>query len=283
MSVYKGYSQEELNYQYNVRLQVPDYASYFDRWERLSRQTELDYTVQKDISYGNHPKERLDIFPSGIPHSKTLVFIHGGYWHLLDKAMFYFLAAHFLKCGVTTVLVNYPLAPESSIDEIVLSSRKSIRWIHENIKRFNGDPAELFLLGHSAGGHLASMLLIEHEAAFVRCMISLSGLFRLEPIVLSYLNESIGMDRDEEIRNSPVFLNPSTDCPVLLVKGTDESDEFKAQSEELYHCWKMKMSNIKVLDIPGKNHYSIIDAVLEKGSPLRTAILHLTNIQDHEG
>ena len=283
MSVYKGYSREELNYQYNVRLQVPDYASYFDRWERLSRQTELDYTVQKDISYGNHPKERLDIFPSGIPHSKTLVFIHGGYWHLLDKAMFYFLAAHFLKYSVTTVLVNYPLAPESSIDEIVLSSRKSIRWIHENIKRFNGDPAELFLLGHSAGGHLASMLLIEHEAAFVRCMISLSGLFRLEPIVLSYLNESIGMDRDEEIRNSPVFLNPSTDCPVLLVKGTDESDEFKAQSEELYHCWKMKMSNIKVLDIPGKNHYSIIDAVLEKGSPLRTAILHLMNIQDHEG
>ena len=283
MSVYKGYSREELNYQYNVRLQVPDYASYFDRWERLSRQTALDYTVHKDISYGNHPKERLDIFPSGIPHSKTLVFIHGGYWHLLDKAMFYFLAAHFLKYGVTTVLVNYPLAPESSIDEIVLSSRKSIRWIHENIKRFNGDPAELFLLGHSAGGHLASMLLIEHEAAFIRAMISLSGLFRLEPIVLSYLNQSIGMDRDEEIRNSPVFLNPSTDCPVLLVKGTDESDEFKAQSEELYHCWKMKMSNIKVLDIPGKNHYSIIDAVLEKGSPLRTAILHLMNIQDHEG
>ena len=177
MSVYKGYSQEELNYQYNVRLQVPDYASYFDRWELLSRQTALDYTVQKDISYGNHPEERLDIFPSKNPRSKTIVFIHGGYWHLLDKSMFHFLAAHFLLYNVTTVLINYPLAPGPSMDEIVVSCRKSIRWIHENIKRFSGDPAEIYLMGHSAGGHLASMLLIEHEAAFVRAMISLSGLF----------------------------------------------------------------------------------------------------------
>ena len=111
MNVYKHYNQEQLNDQYNTRLQVPDYAVYFDRWERLSRQTAEDHTILKDIPYGDHPKERLDIFPSKIPHSKTLVFIHGGYWHLLDKSMFHFLAGHFLKYNVTTVLMNYPLAP----------------------------------------------------------------------------------------------------------------------------------------------------------------------------
>jgi arylformamidase len=278
MNIYKNYNQEQLNNQYNTRLQVPDYAGYFDRWGKLSRQTAERNTILKDIPFGADPDERLDIFPSKIHHSKTLVFIHGGYWHLLDKMMFHFLAEHFLQYNVITVLINYPLAPRSSIDEIVASCRKALRWIHDNIIRYNGDPAELYLMGHSAGGHLASMMLIEEEVKFVRAMISLSGLFRLEPLMLSYLNESIGMDRENASNNSPVFLNPPGDCPVLLITGTEESDEFKAQSEELYNCWKSKSGNIDLLKIPKKNHYSILDAVTEKDSILRDAIIRLMNI-----
>ncbi len=278
MNVYKQYTQEQLNNQFNTRLHVPDYAMYFDRAERLSRQTAEHHAFLKDIPYGDHPKEHLDIFPSKIPHSKTLVFIHGGYWHLLDKTMFHFLAGHFLKYNVTTVLMNYPLAPQSSMNEIVTSCRKALRWLHDNIIHYNGDPTELYVLGHSAGGHLASMLLVEAEAKFARAVISLSGLFRLEPVMLSYLNDSIGMDRENAIKNSPVFLKPANDCPLLLVTGTDETDEFKAQSEELYQFWKNKNSNIEYLEVPQENHYSILDAVVEKDSPLRAAILRVMNI-----
>ena len=278
MNVYKHYNQDQLDYQYNTRLQVPEYATYFDRWERLSRQTELHNTILKDISYGTHPEERLDIYPSKIHLSKTLVFIHGGYWHLLDKTIFHFLADHFLKYNVTTVLINYPLAPRSSIDEIVASCRKALQWLHDNIIRFNGDPAELYILGHSAGGHLASMLLVEKESKYVRTVISLSGLFRLEPLMLSYLNDAIGMDRENALKNSPVFLKPANDCPLLLVTGAEETDEFKTQSEELYQSWKGKFSSIEYLKVPQKNHYSILDAVIEKDSSLRTAIFRLMNI-----
>jgi len=278
MNVYKHYNQQQLNNQYNTRLQVPDYADYFDRWERQSRQTAENNTILKDIAFGDHPEERLDIFPSKIPHSKTLVFIHGGYWHLLDKSIFHFLAKHFLKYNVTTVLINYPLAPKSSLDEIVVSCRKSLRWLHDNIIRYNGDSNDLFLMGHSAGGHLASMMLIEEEAKFVQGMISLSGLFRLEPVMLSYLNDSIGMDRETAIKNSPVFLSPSNDCPLLLVTGSDESDEFKAQSEELCQCWQSKCSNIELLMVPKKNHYSILDAVIEKDSAVMAAMNRMINI-----
>ena len=278
MNVYKHYNQEQLNNQYNTRLQVPDYASYFDRWEKLSRQTAEQNAMLKDISFGDHPDERLDIFPSKIQQSKTLVFIHGGYWHLLDKTMFHFLAGDFLKHDITIVLINYPLAPRASIDDIVVSCRKALRWIHDNVIRYNGDPAELYLLGHSAGGHLASMLLVEEEAKFVRAAISLSGLFRLEPVMLSYLNDSIGMDEENAIKNSPVLLTPANDCPLLLVTGADESDEFKAQSEELCHRWKNKFSEIEILEVPQKNHYSILDAVVEKDSILQAAIMRLMNI-----
>jgi arylformamidase len=278
MNVYKQYNQQQLNDQYNTRLQVPDYANYFDRRERISRQTTAHHTILKDIPYGDHPKEDLDIFLSKIPHSKALVFIHGGYWHLLDKTMFHFLAGHFLKYNVTTVLVNYPLAPLSSIDEIVSSNRKALQWIHDNIASFNGDPNELYVLGHSAGGHLASMLLVEEKAKFVKAVISLSGLFRLEPVMLSYLNDSIGMDRENAMNNSPVLLKPATDCPLLLVTGAEESDEFKAQSEELYQSWKSKNNNTEILQVPHKNHYSILDTVVEKDSTLWATMSRLMNI-----
>jgi dipeptidyl aminopeptidase/acylaminoacyl peptidase len=96
--------------------------------------------------------------------------------------------------------------------------------------------------------------------------------------MLSYLNDSIDMDQENAIKNSPVFLRPAYDCPLLLVTGTEETDEFKAQTEELYNCWKNQCSQLEFLEVPQKNHYSILDAVIEKDSILRAAILRLMNI-----
>jgi arylformamidase len=279
MNVYKHYSQEQLNEQYNTRIQVPDYAAYFDRWEKRSRETAHRQTVLKNIPFGNHPEEQLDIFPLKIPRSKTLVFIHGGYWHLLDKTMFHFLAGHFLEYNVTTVLINYPLAPRASINDIVASCRKALRWVHDHIIEFNGDPSELYVLGHSAGGHLASMLLVGEESKFVRAMISLSGLFRLEPVMLSYLNDAVGMDHENVVENSSVLLTPTHECPVLLATGTEESNEFQAQSEELYRNWKDKCHTMELTKTHGKNHYSILDAVVEKDSVLNASIFRLMNVE----
>src|SRR4030095_15667937 len=149
MTVYKHYDQEQLNDQYNNRLHVPDYAEYFDRWEKLSTETEKEHTVLKNIFFGDYPRECLDIYPAAIPFAKTVIFIHGGYWHLLDKTLFHFLAAPFLKHDVTTVFINYPLAPKASMDFIVSSCRKAIRWLHDNAVRFNGNPSQLYVIGHS--------------------------------------------------------------------------------------------------------------------------------------
>src|SRR5579862_6501611 len=258
MMVYKHYSQEQLNDQYNNRLHVPDYAGYFERWERLSRRTEKEHDVLKDILFGIYPKESLDIFPSEKPDSKTLIFIHGGYWHLFDKTMFHFIAAAFLKVGVTTVFLNYPLAPENSIGQIVLSCGNAIRWLHQNIKRFNGSPAQMHVMGHSAGGHLASMLLVDEDLNYLRSVITLSGLFILEPLMLSNLNQILGMDKKTAMLNSPVLSEPHYSCPLLLATGTDETDEFKSQSTDLYESWKNKHVSLTLLNVEGKNHYSIL-------------------------
>ena len=277
MTVYKNYDQQQLNDQYNNRLHVPDYAKYFERWERLSRQTENEYTVIKNVFFGNHSEKCLDIFPAKIPLAKTIVFIHGGYWHLLDKALFHFLADDLFRHDITTVFINYPLAPAASIDTIVSSCRSAIKWLHTNLVRFNGDPSELYVMGHSAGAHLAAMLLCEDDMQFLKGVVALSGLFRLQPIMFSYINESVGMNNNTAIRNSPVYFEPVHDCPLLLAVGEEETDEFKDQSLELYKVWKSKQSCMELLFVPGKNHYSILDAVTER-SVLRSAVYRMLGI-----
>lgn len=159
MFVYKQYDQADLDSQYNNRLHVPDFAAYLARWELLSRETEKRLPVVKDIPYGSLPAEKLDVYPAPQPCSKTLIFIHGGYWHMLDKAMFHFIAGSFYAYGITTVLLTYPFMPHASMDGIIQSCRSAVQWLHANVLAFNGDPQQMYVAGHSAGGHLAAMLM----------------------------------------------------------------------------------------------------------------------------
>lgn len=287
MFVYKQYDQQSLDNQYNNRLLVPDYAAYLNRWELLSRHTEKKLSVIKDLPYGNLPRERLDIYPSIQPQSKTLIFIHGGYWHLLDKSMFQFIADGFHSYPVTTVLLTYPLAPEASIDQIILSCRKAIQWLHSHLPAFNGDPQQMYLAGHSAGGHLAAMLMATDWPRFdpglsahvLKGICAVSGLFNLVPIHLCYINKVLKMDMETAICNSPVNLEPSNSCPLIVAVGEAESKEFNDQSKELYTCWKNKGIDIQLLQLPGKNHYSIVETIADPQSSLHKALRQLMKIE----
>ena len=279
MAVYKHYDQQQLDAQYNNRLHVPDFADYFERWEKLSRQTQKEQVIFKDISYGSHPLECLDIFPAATPNAKTLVFIHGGYWHLLDKNLFHFLAPVFLERDVTTVLLNYPLAPSASMDTIVSSCCNAMLWLQNNLTNYNGDPMQVYVAGHSAGGHLACMLPVNSNMNFLKGVVSLSGLYDLQPLMLSNINGVLQMDTAMAARNSPAYLKPVNTCALLLAAGIDETDEFKAQAQTMYESRKDKQGAVQLLNIPGKNHFSILDEVTEPDSFLQSAIFRLMEIK----
>ena len=268
--IYKEYSQEELNRQYNNRLQVPEHATHVENWEKLSEESREQYKCIRDIEYGQLSRERLDIYPSSTPGSKTLIFIHGGYWRNLDKSQFHFVAKAFHDDDLTTVLITYPLAPEVSIDQVVLSCRKAVHWVYENIVAYNGDPEQIYIAGHSAGGHLAVMMMTANEKfppISLKGVCSMSGLFNLIPIRLSDVNETLKMDHTMALRNSPVLLEPVTNCPLLVTVGGNETDEYLEQSEDLYFGWKEK-TDLQFLKLKGLNHYSIVEDILNKDSLL---------------
>jgi arylformamidase len=279
MFIYKQYDQAALNGQFNNRLRVPDYAKHFIRCEQWSRQTENQYPLVKDIAYGQHTRERLDIYPALQAHSKTLVFIHGGYWKAAEKESFHFVADGFHSYGITTVLIEYPLMPDISMDQLVSSCRMAVHWVQQNIASYNGDPKQIYIAGHSAGGHLAAMMMTdpENKNDALKGVCALSGLFNLVPVQLSDLNDDLEMDVDAAVRNSPVQLDPVVICPLLLAVGADESDEFKDQSIELYNCWN-KPVPVQLMQPSGLNHFSILEAIADKKGDLHKALCRMMKV-----
>ncbi|GEO10017.1 alpha/beta hydrolase [Segetibacter aerophilus] len=286
MFLYKQYDHDGLDRQFNNRLHVPDYADYFDRWERLSREAQQKFECVKDVPYGHLLRERLDVFPSALPQSKTLVFIHGGYWQMLDKSMFNFIANGFHEYAVTTVMITYPLAPGASFDQIVSSVRKAVGWIYENVSAFNGDPNQIYVAGHSAGGHLAAMLMATDwkliNASLPEDLIKgtsvISGLFNLTPVRLSYLNEVLQMDEQASLRNSPVMLHPINISPLIIAVGSAETAEFNDQSKELYEAWKYKGLDVQFLQLPQFNHFSIVEALAESETALHQSLKEMMSL-----
>jgi arylformamidase len=277
MFIYKQYTQSDLDYQYNNRLQVPGYATHFEQWEQWSRKTESQYTLIKDIAYGAHVRERLDIYPSFQPNSKTLIFIHGGYWKSMVKESFHFVANGFQPYNITTVFIEYPLMPEASMDQLVQSCNKAIHWVQQNISLYNGNAAQLYVAGHSAGGHLAAMLMVDDTANqpaksnAIKAVCTLSGLFNLQPVRCSYLNNSLQLDEATALRNSPVNLKPYLACPLLIAVGGEESNEFKEQSAQLYDSWKNQVP-IQLIEMDALNHFSIVEALADSATNLHKAV-----------
>ena len=282
MIIYKKYNQQELDLQYNNRFHVPDFENYLQRWENLSSNAVKKYNAIKNIPYGDNPRECLDIFSSPNPRSKTLVFIHGGYWQRFDKSSFHFIAGAFAGYGITTVLINYPLAPGASMDQIVESCCEAIDWIYNNIAAWNGDADQIYIAGHSAGAHLASMLMAveknQNRKTFIKGICAISGLFNLIPIQLSNINDALQMDKETAIKNSPVFKEPVELCPLLIAVGGAETNEFLDQSRELNNKWKNKTRSAELMIMPGLNHFSVLDSFCDTNSLLHKSVCRMMKI-----
>ena len=244
--IYRGYDRAALDAQYNNRARIPAYVDYFERWLEWSAETRAALPGGRDVAYGELPVETLDIFPAERPGAPILIMIHGGYWYSLDKHHDSFVAGGLPAPWCRPrVVINYGLAPDYRMDEIVRQNRAAAAWVWRNAASFGGDPSRIHTLGQSAGGHLAAMLLATDWPAFgaglpadlVKSAVSISGIYDLEPIRLCYLNDKVGMDEAEAQRNSPVKQQYPVAAPLMLVSGDIESDEYERQADAMAAIW----------------------------------------------
>ncbi|MEJ2221889.1 MAG: alpha/beta hydrolase [Desulfobacterales bacterium] len=278
---YLNYDKPGLDAQYNLRAAVKEYQAYFDEWSLSSQKARSKLPGELDLAYGSGSLETLDIFFTGRPNAPLLVFIHGGYWQGLDKNQFSHIADGFVNNGVATAVVNYSLAPEVSVDEIVRQNRTALAWIWRHADNFGYDPDRIHVCGHSAGGHLAVVLAATDWASFdqalppdlIKGVCAVSGIFDLEPIRRCYLNDVLGMDAAVSKRNSPLYNLPDNSIPLILAVGELETDEFQRQTQILAECWRSRGFPADVIHMAGFHHFSVVNELVRSKSPLNQAVL----------
>jgi arylformamidase len=278
-AVFRDYDQQALDAEYDNRAKVTDALSWMARYGAESGRARAELPLRFDVPYGAHYAERLDIFPADGPGPAPVhVFIHGGYWHRMDKADFSYVVRGLRPAGAATVVLDYGLVPAIDLDEVVRQCRAGIAWVHRHARQWGGDPDRIGISGHSAGGHLVGMLLATDWASFgvpadvVKAGCAISGLYDLEPIRLCYLNRVLALTPEVARRNSPVHLAPARPTPLILAVGGTEGPEYHRQTDELAVAWRARGAPVEVLDLAGHDHFSIVAELQSPSSELAGAI-----------
>ena len=213
-----------------------------------------------EIRYGLGPANTIDLArPDNDEPVPVHMFIHGGYWQQLSKRESFFLALDVLRQGSAFAAVDYTLAPEASVDEIVAECCSAIAALHGAADDHGLDSTAITVSGSSAGAHLAAMSALRLPAQQRPAgLILVSGVYELEPLVDTSINDLVGLDVEAARRNSPMLLELEGFPPSVVAFGQHETAEFKAQSQALVDGLRAAGCPVVETEIAARNHFDVV-------------------------
>lgn len=275
--------------QYNNRARIPDHAEVFERWRAASALARTQAGAQLDLRYGDGEGEALDLFAPTVPVpglAPVLVFIHGGYWRSLSKADHSFVAPSFCADGALVIVPDYALAPAVSVEHITLQMARAVEWVWREAERFGGDPRRIAVVGHSAGGHAAAMLLScrwkqladDLPPNLLTRAMALSGLYDLEPLRhTTFLQPDLKLTPTAVARLSPAFF-PRPKGQLHALAGADESDEFLRQNRLIRDVWGP--TSVPVCEtVPRANHLTVLHHLADPTARVHELALRLLDLR----
>ncbi|GAB5470047.1 MAG: alpha/beta hydrolase [Rhodospirillales bacterium] len=288
--VWQGLTTAELDRQFNLRARWPSHEAAFSRWSQSSavqRQT----GTWLELTYGDDPLQRIDLALPDRPAAggPLLVFVHGGYWQSLDKGDFSFPAPAFLEAGIAYASLNYRLAPAVRLQEIAGDVAAALDCLRSQAPRHGLAEDGIVIAGHSAGGHLALVELLRDRLAVAEtgapprfaAACSISGIYDLAPVRLSYQQPLLRVSTTEVLDLSPLRQAPLSAPPLLLVVGDRETAEFVRQQDALASLWRDLDLPVESRRLAGADHFTVVDGLADAADPLTVWLIEACLTASH--
>lgn len=248
--------------------------------------------VAKNINYSenNSQENTLNVYykKDHVQSQDVLVFIHGGSWSSGKKETYWWLGRNFSKKNIVTAIINYPLAPNATYKEMALASAQAVKWVKDSIATYGGNPDRIFIMGHSAGAHLAE--LINADPQYFKTL----GI--QNPIKGVILNDAFGLDMEEYLTKaekddyyadfirtfstepktwqigSPLFYVANVNNPHLIFYGTKTYPAILQQSERFFKTLEKQGLVASLVSISGRKHVGMISQMVLSGNQLYKGI-----------
>jgi len=279
--IFLDYDQAALDRAYDQPSWAPNMQEVLARRAAASDAVRARRDPQS-FAYGPTAIERLDVYPTPRPNAPVMVFLHGGAWRGGDARSQAFAAETFVNAGVHWVVPDFATVMDVGLDGMVQHVRRAVAWVATNGARFGGDPARIYVGGHSSGGHLAGNVLITDWARdfrlpddLVKGGLCMSGMYDLRPVRLSARSSYVKFDDHIEHELSPIRHLARLSCPVVVAYGERDSPEFQRQSREWAEALRAAGRLQALVVGEGLNHFELPETLADPSSALGRAVLAL--------
>ncbi|MFD4139616.1 alpha/beta hydrolase [Streptomyces sp. NPDC058572] len=275
MLVHGEMTQKELDREYSPSSCAPEFTAHLTRYATDSDRAREILDHQLDVRYGPGAAELLDFYPPRRPRSPLFVFVHGGHWQEMSKEDSAFPARDLVEQGAGFIAVGYGLAPEHGIGSMVASIRRALRWTGSHAADLGTRPDLIFAGGSSAGAHLVAMALCAgtEEPRGVAGAVLLSGVYDLEPVRLSYVNDKVRMDGSAAAAYSPIRHLPLATPKAIVARGAAETAEYARQHVDFVN--ELSRHGLQSVDlrVAGRDHFDLPFDLACRGTALGDAVL----------
>lgn len=276
-NLYRGMDRATLAREYDARGSVASFDAEYARYVAGSAAAQREHRRIADIVYDEASGETLDIYPAE-PGAPLFLWIHGGYWRATSKDDNAFVVPGLKAQGFAVAVMNYTLAPQASLDEIVRQTRAALGFLDRDRARYGF--GGISVGGSSAGGHLTAMLLAGgwHDdfglpEDVIEVALDLSGLHDLEPLRHIEVNGWLSLDDAMIDRNSPIRQIPSRSSTMLITAvGGLETSEFRRQTTAYSAAWTDAGHRGETIAMPQHNHFDIAASLGVSESVLARAV-----------
>jgi acetyl esterase/lipase len=251
---------------------------------------DIYYTEAKDAL------QSLDVYwNSTSTDAKVLMFVHGGGWLSGDKNEYREMASHLADKGLTVVLINYRLSPKVKFPSHIEDVASSVNWVNDSIGKYKGNKENIYIMGHSAGGHLTSLLLLDKsylekydlKPKNIAGAIIISGVFEIKPQEGGATKKYLGMvfGSDETIWDKASCKNyidketKNTIPPFLISWGKEENKLIVDESLNLINEFGNNGIEVQSYIFGSNNHYAYKDDLMDSKSEFYEKLMQFIKYQ----